>query len=171
MPQEYGISLLAYLLIFFGLIGSVLPILPGPLLIWLGILVWAWNDGFNTIGWPILLFLGILTVLAWGTDLALTTMLSRRSGVSWKAILGAIGGGIAGGILLGGWIPIIGTLIATMVGAVVGTLFIEFLDKRNLPAALRASRTYILGYLASSALEAILALAMVAIFIWQAFLS
>ena len=62
-------ALLAYLLMFVGLIGSVLPLVPGPVFIWLGALVWAANDGFQAVGWPTLLFLGLLTVLAWSSDL------------------------------------------------------------------------------------------------------
>ncbi len=76
-----------------------------------------------------------------------------------------------GGIFFGGWIPIIGTLVATLAGAVLGMVTIEFLDKRDLRLALRSTQGYMLAVLASSALEALLALAMILIFVWQAFLS
>jgi uncharacterized protein YqgC (DUF456 family) len=163
-------ALLAYLLMFVGLIGSVLPLVPGPVFIWLGALVWAANDGFQAVGWPTLLFLGLLTVLAWSSDLFLTAVFSRRMGASWKAVFGAILGGFAGGILFGGWIPIVGTLVATVLGAVAGMVAIEFLDKRDLRVALKSTQGYLVGVLASSLLEAILAIAMILIFAWQAFL-
>ena len=162
--------MLAYLLMFVGLIGSVLPLVPGPLLIWLGALLWAANDGFQSVGWPTLLFLGILTLLAWSSDLLLTTVFSRRMGASWKAVLGAIVGGLAGGLLLGGWIPIVGTLLATILGAIAGMIAVEAMDKRDLRMALRATQGYMVGVLASSLLEATLAIAMILIFLWQAFL-
>jgi uncharacterized protein YqgC (DUF456 family) len=162
--------LLAYLLMFVGLIGSVLPLVPGPLLIWLGALLWAANDGFQSVGWPTLLFLGILTLLAWSSDLLLTTVFSRRMGASWKAVLGAIVGGLAGGLLLGGWIPIVGTLLATILGAIAGMVAVEAMDKRDLRVALRATQGYMVGVLASSLLEATLAIVMILIFAWQAFL-
>jgi hypothetical protein len=164
------LALLAYMLMFVGLIGSMLPVVPGPVLIWLGALMWAANDGFQAVGWPTLLFLGILTVLAWSSDLFLTAVFSRRVGASWKAILGAILGGFIGGIFFGGWIPILGTLVATVVGAVVGMVAMEVLDKRDLRLALRSTQGYVLGVLASSALEALLAVVMILVFIWQAFL-
>ncbi len=164
------LALLAYLLIFVGLIGSVLPLVPGPIFIWLGALLWAANDGFQAIGWPTLLFLGLLTILAWSSDLLLTTVFSRRNGASWKAVLGAILGGFAGGIFFGGWIPIVGTLVATILGAIAGMVAIEALDKRDLRVALQATRGYMVGVLASSALEAALAVMMILIFVWQAFL-
>ncbi len=164
------LAFLAYMLMFVGLIGSILPVVPGPVLIWLGALMWAVNDGFRAVGWPTLLFLGILTVLAWSSDLFLTAVFSRRVGASWKAILGAILGGFIGGIFFGGWIPILGTLVATVVGAVVGMVAMEVLDKRDLRLALRSTQGYVLGVLASSALEALLAVVMILVFIWQAFL-
>ena len=46
----------AYALMVLGLIGSLLPVVPGPVFIWLGVLTWAWSDGFQAIGWPTLLF-------------------------------------------------------------------------------------------------------------------
>ena len=164
------LALLAYLLMFVGLIGSVLPLVPGPIFIWLGALLWAANDGFQAVGWPTLVFLGVLTILAWSSDLVLTAVFSRRSGASWKAILGAILGGFVGGIFFGGWIPILGTLVATVLGAVAGMVVMETIDKRDVRVAIQATRGYVVGVLASSALEAALALVMILIFFWQAFL-
>lgn len=163
------LALLAYLLMFIGLIGSLLPLVPGPVLIWLGALLWAANDDFANVGWPTLLILLVLTILAWVSDLLLTSVVSRRVGASWKAILGAILGGFAGGIFFGGWIPVIGTMVATVAGAIVGMVAMEVIDKRDLRLAIHSSQGYLLGVLASSALEAGLALLMLALFAWQAF--
>ncbi len=57
------------LLLLVGLAGSVIPVLPGPLFIWLGALLWAWGDGFERVGWPTLVVLGLLALLSWATDL------------------------------------------------------------------------------------------------------
>ncbi len=162
-------ALAAYALIFLGLIGSVVPIVPGPVLIWLGALVWAWQDDFQAVGWPSLLILLGLTLLAWGSDLLLTTLISRKNGVSWKAIAGAIAGGLIGGILFGGFIPIIGTVLAALAGSVVGMLLVEYYDKHNWQQAVQAGRNYILGFALSSLVEAWLAVLMIAFFVWQAF--
>ncbi|MEZ4557898.1 MAG: DUF456 family protein [Caldilineaceae bacterium] len=67
-------------LVVLGFIGTVLPIVPGPIIIWLGAFVWAWGDGFQRIGWPTLAVLGLLAVLAWGMDFFLTAVVSRRAG-------------------------------------------------------------------------------------------
>jgi uncharacterized protein len=159
-----------YILIFLGLVGTVVPILPGPLLIWLGALVWAWGDGFARVGWPTLLLLLILALAAWISDYALNMIFSRRAGASWKAIIGAMLGGIAGGILLSGLVPVLGTLIGAALGAMAGAFAVEYLNTRNFSAAWRALKAYLGSMIASSILEVLVAFLMVGVFYWQAFL-
>ena len=53
----------ATVLVFVGLAGSVIPVLPGPFLIWLGAFIWAWADGFLRLGWGTLTVLGVLAVV------------------------------------------------------------------------------------------------------------
>lgn len=163
------LTLVAYLLIILGLIGSLLPILPGPLLIWLGALLWGYADGFQAVGWPTLVVLGVLMVLAWTSDLILTTFGTRKAGASWKAVVGAIAGGIVGAILLSGVLPVIGTILGTILGALIGILLVEYYDKRDWGQAFQASKGYVFGSLAARALEVFLSLLMIAIFVWQAF--
>ncbi|MFN3981484.1 MAG: DUF456 family protein [Caldilinea sp.] len=83
-----------------------------------------------------------------------------------KAIGGAIVGGLAGGLLLAG-IPIVGTIGGALVGAMLGALLVEWFDKRNLRRALRATWSYLIGSLAASALEILIAVVMVIIFFWR----
>lgn len=161
--------LAGYALILVGLAGVILPLVPGPLLIWLGALVWAWGDGFVRVNWVVLAILGVLAALAWASDLLLTTALSRRTGVSWKAIGGALAGGILGGLLLTS-IPIIGTIFGALLGAMLGMLVVEWFDKRDLRRALRATWGYLVSSLAASVLEILIAIVMVGIFVWQAWL-
>ncbi|MBI3960087.1 MAG: DUF456 domain-containing protein [Chloroflexi bacterium] len=57
-----------------------MPLLPGPAFIWrLGVFIWAWNDDFVHIGWPTLLVLDLLTIVAWLADLLLSIISSRRA--------------------------------------------------------------------------------------------
>lgn len=163
------IQALGYVLVILGLAGAVLPLLPGPILIWLGVLVWAWGDGFVQVNWLTLTVLGLLAASAWASDLFFTTTLSRRAGVSWKAISASIVCGILGGIFLS-QLPVVGTLFGAMIGALLGMLGMELLDKRNLRAALTAVRTYVGASLLSTVFEVAVAVLMVGIFLWQAWL-
>ena len=135
-------------------------------MIWLGALVWAWGNGFERMDWVVLAVLGVLAALAWASDLLMTTMVSRKVGVSWKAIGGAVACGLAGGVLLSE-IPVIGTLFGAIIGAVAGMWFIEYLDKRNARAAFAAVRAYVGGTILSTLFEVSVALLMVGIFVWR----
>ncbi len=161
--------IVAYLLMLLGLAGSVIPVLPGPFLIWLGVLLWAWNDGFQRIGWGVLALLALMTLLAWGGDLFLSAVVSRRAGASWKSIVGAILGGLAGSILLSE-IPLLGTVLGAMLGAALGMWLVEYREKRDRAAATRAVKGYIGGFILAGLLEMTIALLMLAIFAWRAFL-
>lgn len=56
MPALSPLALLAYLLIFVGLVGSLLPVVPGPVFIWLGALLWATKMAFKPSGGPLCFF-------------------------------------------------------------------------------------------------------------------
>ncbi len=160
---------IAYGLMFIGFVGTLLPIVPGTLLIWLGAVAWAVADGFQAVGWPTLIILGSLALLAWGSDLTLTTLNSRRAGTSWKSLLGAILGGLTGRLLPGGFIPVVGTLLAPLGGSIAGVAIIEYYTKQNRNQALQASRAYLAGSIAASVVSFFLALAMLGTFFWQVF--
>ena len=160
-------AVLGLILMVLGLIGVVLPVLPGLPIIWVGILLWAWGDNFQHIGWPTLIGLGVLTIASWGVSLLLTPAISRRAGVSWRAIGGAILGGFLGGIFLS-LLPIIGTIFGALIGAIAGMWLVEYRIRGSEQAATTAVRAYVSGVAATTLLNLFLALLMFAIFLWQA---
>lgn len=162
-------SAIGYLLILLGFVGAALPLLPGPFFIWLGVFVWAWGDGFMRIGWPTLLFLGLLTLAAWLADILLSLISSRKAGAGWRSIGVSILTGIAGAILLA-FIPFFGSVAGATVGAIGGLWYMEYREKGDSALATQAVRGYIGGFLLSMAVEMMTAFVMVAIFAWQAFL-
>lgn len=163
--------LLAYALMLLGLIGAVLPVLPGSLLIWLGALVWAWADGFTRVGWPTLVALGGIVILTWVNDRLLSALATRKAGASWKTIAAALVGGLIGGLVLTSVVPVIGTLAGAALGAFIAIVLAEVLQQRPWQQALRFGTGYCLGALVAAFLNLILCLVMLAIFIWQAFLA
>lgn len=158
---------LGLILMAIGLIGAVLPLLPGLPLILGGAVLWAWADNFQQVGWPTLIVLAVLMAVGFGLDLVLTPAISRRAGVSWRAIGGAILGGLLGGIFLSA-LPIIGTLFGALLGAILGMWFVEYQIRGNEQAATAAVRAYISGVAVTTILNVCLALIMIAIFLWQA---
>ncbi len=161
-------SSIGYILIFLGLVGAVVPLLPGPFFIWLGVFVWAWGDSFARIGWPTLLFLGVLTLIAWAVDIGFSLISSRKAGAGWLSIGVSILTGIGGGILLS-FIPLVGSILGAIVGAIGGLWYMEYRAKGDRDLATQAVRGYIGGVLVSMAVELGTALLMILVFAWQAF--
>lgn len=112
-----ALFVLAALLILVGLAGVVLPALPGVPLMFAGMLLAAWADGFHHVGALTLTVLGLLAVLALLVDFAAGALGAKRVGASGRALLGA-----ALGTVVGLFFGIPGLLLGPFVGALLGEL-------------------------------------------------
>jgi hypothetical protein len=102
------INILVFFLMAAGLFGSLLPFVPGLLIIWLSALGYGVLQGFGTLGWWIFGFMTVLMVVGSLADNFLMGAGAKQGGASWLALgLGVIAG-IAGTVLL----PPFGGLIA-----------------------------------------------------------
>lgn len=108
---------LAGVLIIAGLIGSVLPVLPGVPLVFVGMVLAAWADGFAHVGTFTLILLGALCILAMLVDFVAGLLGARRVGASKYALWGAMCGTLVG-IFFG--LP--GLLLGPFLGALAGEL-------------------------------------------------
>ena len=103
------------LVMLLGLLGSVLPGLPGVPLIFAAVFVYAYVTGFEVVGAFVLVLLGLFALLAFVADLLFTAYGARRFGASnWGTIGGAIGG-----------------LFGILVGSVAGVFAGEHLRRRE----------------------------------------
>ena len=117
---DLWLRLLAFALIAAGIIGTVLPALPGPPLVFAGLLLGAWIDNFQRVGYFSLTLLGALTVLSVVVDIVAGIYGAKRVGASPPALVGATLGTIFG-IFLG--IP--GLVLGPFVGALTGELIVH----------------------------------------------
>jgi Protein of unknown function (DUF456) len=83
--------LVAIALMAIGLIGTVLPALPGVVLVLAGVIVGAWIDDFDKVPVWIVVLIGVLAVVAWVTDYVATLMGAKKAGASKLALLGDSG--------------------------------------------------------------------------------
>ncbi len=147
---------IAVLLVLVGLAGTLLPVLPGVPLVFAGLLLAAWIDGFAHIGWPVLLMLALLTLLSVVVDIAASSLGARRAGAGRAAMLGA-----AIGTLVGLFFGLPGLLIGPFLGAAAG----QFLVRQDLADAGRAGMGAWIGFLLGSLAKLALGAGMVLIFV------
>ena len=148
--------LLAIVLVAIGLAGVVMPGVPGPILIFAGLLLAAWSDGFVRVGVPTLVLLGILTVATYVVDIVMMTLGMKRFGTTKRAMLGAAVGTLAG-LFLG--LP--GLIIGPFAGAMIG----ELTDHADWRVAGRAGLAAWIGFLVGTMAKVALAFAMLGIFL------
>ena len=152
---------LATILIVAGLIGIVLPALPGTILIFAGLLLAAWADGFSRVGAGTLVVIGVIGAASYAVDFVAGALGAKRLGASRRAMAGA-----ALGTLLGLFFGLPGLIIGPFVGAVLGELSIH----RDIARAGRAGVAAWIGFAIGMAVKVALAFSMVAIFLAAMFL-
>jgi hypothetical protein len=138
-----------------GFAGAVLPAIPGPPLVFLGLMAGAAADDFERVGWGTLAALFLLTCLTFGVDLAATALGAQRAGASRLAIVGALVGSLVG---LAFGLP--GLLLGPFVGAIAG----EWYARRDLLQAGKVGFATWLGMLLAALAKLTILLAMLALF-------
>lgn len=145
------------LIFLVGLITALLPVIPGSLIVWIGILVHQLWMGDASVGWKIVAFTGALTLIGLLGDLFLGIWGARRFGASWKGALGALLGACIGFFLPP---PLFWLIVGPVVGAVIG----ELAAGRDLKAGSKAGFGTILGAALAFALKFGLSVCVVALF-------
>jgi uncharacterized protein len=168
---------LTLVLMFVGLLGSVLPGLPGVTLIFLSALVYATLTDFRSVGAAVLVVLFIFAAIAFVADFVATSYGARRFGASnWGTVGGAIGG--IAGALIGLLFLGIGSLFGLILGTIAGVFLGEYLKRTSQGQqgpgstgsdwrrASHAAGGVLVGYLASAVIQGLLGLASVIVFVW-----
>lgn len=146
----------AAVLVVAGIAGLVLPALPGPPMVFGGLLLGAWIEEFSHVGWVTLTVLGVMMVACYVVDFVAGALGASRYGASQRAIWGALIGAIVG-LFFG----LVGVLLGPFAGAVIG----ELSGNRTLRDAGRAGFGATLGLVLGAAAKLALAFSMVGIFL------
>jgi len=147
--EYYEIILLivAFLCLILGVIGSFAPVLPGPLLGMIGILLMIPTSSGISLFW-VVIFVG-LTVISMATDYYLPIRWTKKywwtkRGIIWSTI----------GLLIGIFVvPPFGMIILPMVGAFIGEYAISRLTRRQ---AFKAARWSLVGFMLGTGYKFIL---------------
>jgi uncharacterized protein YqgC (DUF456 family) len=148
--------LLGGILVVIGIIGTVMPALPGAPVVFVGLLIAAWAEGFQKVGWFTLSVLAVLTLLSFVVDFFASAMGAKRVGASWAALFCA-----AVGAIVGLFFGLPGFILGPFVGAVAG----EYAARRNWRQASRVGLGTWIGMLLGIAGKLTLVFTMVGIFL------
>ncbi len=143
-------------LIIVGLVGTVMPALPGTVFVLAGIVLAAWIGDFQQITWWVVGICIALTVLAFGLDYAAGMMGARRVNASKDAIIGA-----AVGTVIGLAMGLVGVLFMPLVGAAVG----EYIARKDQKNALKVGVATWLGTMLGLLAKVVLSFIMLGIFL------
>ena len=145
----------AAILVVIGVLGTVLPVLPGALLVFGGLFLAAWAQDFTRVGPWGLALIGALMALAFAVDFIASVAGAKRVGASPKALLGA---GIGG--LIGVFFGLPGILLGPFIGAVLG----ELIARGGLAQATRVGIGTWLGLLVAAVAKLVIAFLMIGTF-------
>jgi len=153
--MDYLLLALAIVLMILGIAGCLLPILPGPPLTYLGLVVLHFTR-FADISRNLFIILGIVAVVVTVIDYVVPIWGTKQFGGSKYGMRGA-----TVGLIIGLFLGPLGIIIGPFIGAVVG----ELIFKDDVKYALKAGFGSLLGFLTGVGLKLAAALLMTFYFI------
>ncbi|MGE0088611.1 MAG: DUF456 domain-containing protein [Bacteroidales bacterium] len=128
MVLDYFLVAIAIILIGLGLLGCILPIIPGPPLSWLGLLLINFTS-YGHFHKSLLIWTGVIALAITIIDYILPIWATKKMGGTKRGIWGATIGLVLGIFLL----PPIGIIIGPFVGAFIGEYTNKHTDKKSNP--------------------------------------
>lgn len=154
--MDIFLTVLAAFFMILGIVGSFLPILPGPLTSWIGLLIFHLTD-VVPMNLTFLIITLIVALLIWVLDYIIPAMGTKRFGGSKAGMIGT-----SLGLIIGLLSPIPGGII---IGPFVGALIGELINKSEFDKAVKAAFGSFIGFLASTFVKFIVAIIFLGLFI------
>ncbi|OIQ41891.1 MAG: hypothetical protein BM563_00850 [Bacteroidetes bacterium MedPE-SWsnd-G1] len=143
--MDIFLLIIGFLFVLLGIIGSFLPVLPGPITGWVGLLLLHFTS-IIPMNWT---FLGIalaVSILVWGIDYLIPAWGTKKFGGSKFGVRGSMIGLIVGLIFMG---PL-GIILGPFAGALIGELIY---NSKDFNRALKAAFGSFVGFLLSTGLK------------------
>lgn len=156
-----ALTILCSVLMVVGLLGVVLPVLPGIPLSWLGLFIYALGTGFERISIATVVVFFILAVLTLILDFAAPMLGARKYRASKLGVFGAFLGFTVGIFVLG----FLGIILGPFIGAFLG----EMIARRKPKQALGSALGTFLGFIVGTLFKIIVILIMAGFFIASLF--
>ncbi|PHN94533.1 hypothetical protein CSC80_04070 [Maribacter sp. 6B07] len=159
--MDIFLLVLGFVLMLVGIFGSFLPVLPGPPISWVGLLL-LYSTSAIAMNWT---FLGItlaIALIVFGLDYVIPAMGTKKFGGTKAGVIGT-----TIGLLVALFFPVLGPfgiIIWPFVGALVG----ELLNKADKKTATKAAFGSFLGFLTGTFLKFMVAIVYLGLFISKA---
>ena len=142
--MDYVLIVLGVLLIISGILGCVLPVLPGPPLSYLGLLLLHFTTRYQFTT-RFLVIWAIITVVVYALDYIIPAWGTKRFGGSKRGIWGSVIGLVIGLFFF----PPFGIIIGPFLGAIIG----ELSSGKDSGTALKSGFGSFMGFLAGTLLK------------------
>jgi uncharacterized protein len=152
-----ALLLVALVVMALGLAGTVIPGLPGVLLVFAAAAGYGVLTGFERFSPWWLAPMGVIAGLAFAFDLMATPTLARRFGASKWGVIGALAGLVVG--------LIVGGPFGALIGPLVGAVALELAFGQTLRQSLRSGLGTAVGFVASMVVDISAALTIIAMFV------
>ena len=150
--------LLGFVCVIVGVFGSFLPVLPGPSISWIGIVLLYFTKAVPANYWILGISL-VITIVLTVLDYVIPAKGTKKFGGSSYGIWGT-----NIGLIVGIFAPIpFGFIIGPFVGAFVGELIYNYKDHQR---ALKAATGSLIGFLASSFMKFVVCMMYLGLFVW-----
>ena len=149
---------LGFMCVILGIFGSFLPVLPGPSISWVGLVLLYFTNAVPANYWILGIAL-LITVIISVLDYVIPAKGTKRFGGSSYGIWGT-----NIGLIVGILAPVpFGFIIGPFVGALIGELIYDFKDHNR---ALKAAAGSFVGFLASSFMKFVVCVMYLGLFVW-----
>ncbi len=118
--MQTALWILTVLLLVAGVAGTILPAIPGTILVIAGVVLGAWIDDFTRVSVTTVVIITVLGVIAWAADYVAGLLGARKVGASREAMIGALIGTVLG-IFTGLW----GLIFMPLLGAFIGQYLVD----------------------------------------------
>ncbi len=155
-------TVITLLIMAIGLVGTVLPVIPGILLIYAGYLLYGFATGWQAYGLGAIVVWSVVTALVLLLDLCAGAIGARRYGASRSGTRGSLIGGLIGALAAG--------FPGLILGPFVGTTAGELLRGRSYRDALRSGWGTFIGFVLGSLVKIAIGVVMIGTFVrWVLF--
>lgn len=146
-------------LLLLSLVGTLIPIIPGVLLMWVIVFIYALVDGFTAVSTIAIIIISLIALVTGTSDIWLTLFGAKKGGASVKSMLIGTVGAVVGSFLF----PIVGTIAGYIGGLLLG----EYWQHGDWEIAKKAGFGGLAGWGIATVIQFIGGIFIFVIFLWQ----